>query len=41
MQVKAPDSRELSPNPAFGQLQLADPRGFGGQTAIEMPPRTV
>jgi hypothetical protein len=40
-QVNVPDSTELLPNAAFGQLQLADPRGFGAQSAIEMPPRTV
>jgi hypothetical protein len=33
MPVNAPDSTELLPNAAFGQLQLAVPRGFGAREA--------
>ncbi len=40
MQVKAPDTAKLCQR-GIRQSQLLDPRGFGAQSAIEMPPRTV
>ena len=41
MQVKVAGFRETVPNGAFANRNWLDPRGFGGQSAIEMPPRTV
>ena len=40
MQVKARIPRNCA-KWGIRQSQLLDPRGFGAQSAIEMPPRTV